>query len=106
MNNKLHIKTGDTVMIISGNDKGEKGKVLAVSPKEGKVIVEGRNIVKKHVKPRNMGDQGGIVSAEGALYASKVMVVCPHCNKPTRVGHKKFADGSKERICKRCGETL
>ena len=53
-----------------------------------------------------MGDQGGIVSAEGALYASKVMVVCPHCNKPTRVGHKKFADGSKERICKRCGETL
>ncbi len=106
MNNKLHIKTGDTVMIISGNDKGEKGKVLAVSPKEGKVIVEGRNIVKKHVKPRKMGDQGGIVSAEGALYASKVMVVCPHCNKPTRVGHKKFADGSKERICKRCGETL
>lgn len=93
-------------MIISGNDKGEKGKVLAVSPKEGKVIVEGRNIVKKHVKPRKMGDQGGIVSAEGALYASKVMVVCPHCNKPTRVGHKKFADGSKERICKRCGETL
>lgn len=106
MNNKLHIKTGDTVMIISGNDTGEKGKVLAVSPKEGKVIVEGRNIVKKHVKPRKMGDQGGIVSAEGALYASKVMVVCPHCNKPTRVGHKKFADGSKERICKRCGETL
>ena len=106
MNNKLQIKTGDTVMIISGNDKGEKGKVLAVSPKEGKVIVEGRNIVKKHVKPRKMGDQGGIVSAEGALYASKVMVVCPHCNKPTRVGHKKFADGSKERICKRCGETL
>ena len=106
MNNKLHIKTGDTVMIISGNDKGEKGKVLAVSPKEGKVIVEGRNIVKKQVKPRKMGDQGGIVSAEGALYASKVMVVCPHCNKPTRVGHKKFADGSKERICKRCGETL
>lgn len=93
-------------MIISGNDKGEKGKVLAVSPKEGKVIVEGHNIVKKHVKPRKMGDQGGIVSAEGALYASKVMVVCPHCNKPTRVGHKKFADGSKERICKRCGETL
>ena len=93
-------------MIISGNYKGEKGKVLAFSPKEGKVIVEGRNIVKKHVKPRKMGDQGGIVSAEGALYASKVMVVCPHCNKPTRVGHKKFADGSKERICKRCGETL
>ena len=108
MNKKLHIKTGDTVMIISGNDKGKKGKVLEVSPKEGKVIVEGCNMVKKHVKPRKMGDQGGIISAEGALYASKVMVVCPHCNKPTRVGHKLLADGSKERVCKHanCGETL
>ena len=106
MNKKLHVKTGDTVMIINGDDKGEKGKVLEVSPKEGKVIVEGRNMVKKHVKPRKMGDQGGIISAEGALYASKVMVVCPHCNKPTRVGHKLLADGKKERVCKRCGETL
>ena len=106
MNNKVHVKTGDTVIIISGRDRGKKGKVLAVSPKEGKVIIEGRNMVSKHVKARKMGDQGGIIDAEGAMYASKVMVICPHCNKPTRVGRKKFADGTKSRICKRCGDTL
>lgn len=102
----LHVKKGDTVMIISGDDRGNKGKVLEVSPKEKKVIIEGRNMVKKHVKPRQMGQPGGIIEAEGAIYASKVMVICPHCNKPTRVGHKKFADGAKSRICKRCGEVL
>ena len=103
---KVHVKTGDTVMIISGKDAGKSGKVLQVSPKEGKVIVEGRNKVKKHVKPRKMGDPGGIIEAEGAMYVSKVQVICPACKKPTRVGHKKIADGSKQRICKRCGETL
>ena len=69
MANKLHVKTGDNVMIISGKDKGKKGKVLEVSPKEGKVIVEGLNVVTKHVKPRAMGQQGGIVKAEAPLYA-------------------------------------
>ena len=78
---KVHVKTGDTVMIISGKDRGNSGKVLQVSPKEGKVIVEGRNMVTKHVKPRRQGEQGGIVKAEGALYASKVMPVCPKCGK-------------------------
>lgn len=106
MNNKIHVKTGDTVVILSGKDRGSKGKVLAVSPKEGKVIIEGRNMVTKHVKPRRMGEQGGIVKAEGALYACKVQVVCPHCNKPTRVGHKLYEDGTKGRICKKCGESL
>ena len=86
--------------------RGNTGKVIEVSPKEGKVIVEGRNKVKKHVKPRKMGDPGGIIEAEGAMYVSKVQVICPACKKPTRVGHKKLADGSKQRICKRCGETL
>ncbi len=104
--NKVHVKTGDTVVILSGKDRGSKGKVLAVSPKEGKVIVEGRNMVTKHVKPRRMGEQGGIVKAEGAMYACKVQVVCPHCNKPTRVGHKLYEDGTKGRICKKCGESL
>ena len=93
-------------MIISGRDRGKTGKVLAVSPKEGKVIIEGRNMVSKHVKPRRMGEQGGIVKAEGALYACKVQVVCPHCNKPTRVGHKLYEDGTKGRVCKKCGESL
>ena len=106
MKTKLHVKKGDTVLIINGDDRGQKGKVLEVSPTEGKVIVEGRNMVKKHVKPKKMGDQGGIINAEGAMYTSKVMVICPHCNKPTRVGHKTFADKTKARICKRCGETL
>ena len=108
MNNKVHVKTGDTVVILSGKDRGKKGKVMQVSPKEGKVIVEGIHIVKKHLKPRKMGDPGGIVQAEGALYASKVMVVCPKCGKPTRVGHKLYPDGTKDRICrhKDCGEVL
>ena len=66
MNNKIHVKTGDTVVILNGKDRGKQGKVLAVSPKEGKVIVEGRNMVSKHVKPRKMGEQGGIVKAESA----------------------------------------
>ncbi len=104
--NKVHVKTGDTVVILSGKDRGSKGKVLAVSPKEGKVIIEGLNMVTKHVKPRRMGEQGGIVKAEGALYACKVQIVCPHCGKPTRVGHKLYEDGTKGRICKKCGESL
>ena len=103
---KVHVKTGDTVIIMSGRDRGEKGKVLAVSPKEGKVIVEGRNMVTKHVKPRRMGEQGGIIKAEGAIYASKVQILCPRCGKPTRVAHKVYEDGTKERVCAKCGESL
>ena len=91
---KVHVKTGDTVMVISGKDRGNSGKVLQVSPKEGKVIVEGRNMVTKHVKPRRQGEQGGIVS--------KVMPVCPKCGKATRVGHTE-KDGKKVRVCKKCG---
>ena len=82
--NTLHIKTGDNVQIMSGKDKGKQGKVLEVSPKEKKVIVEGRNLVTKHVKPRRQGEQGGLVKAEAPIYACKVMPVCPKCNKPTR----------------------
>jgi large subunit ribosomal protein L24 len=103
---KVHVKTGDTVIIMSGRDRGEKGKVLAVSPKEGKVIVEGRNMVTKHVKPRRMGEQGGIIKAEGAIYASKVQILCPRCGKPTRVAHKVYEDGTKERVCAKCGEAI
>ena len=106
MKKKVHVKTGDTVVVLSGSEKGKKGKVLAVSPKEGKIIIEKVNLVKKHVKPRRMGEQGGIVEAEGAMYASKVMIVCPRCGKPTRIGHSVLEDGTKERICKKCGEAL
>lgn len=106
MINKVHVKTGDTVVVLSGKERGKKGKVMAVSPKEGKVIVEKINMVSKHMKPRRMGETGGIVKAEGAMYASKVQIVCPRCGKPTRVVHKIYEDGTKERICKKCGESL
>lgn len=106
--NKLHVKTGDTVMIMSGKDRGRKGKVLEVSPKEGKVIVEGLNMITKHVKPRKMGETGGLVKAEAPLYACKVMPICPKCGKPTRRGTKVLKDGTKARLCKNagCGETF
>ena len=105
---KMNIKTGDTVIILTGNDenRGKTGKVIQVSPKEGKVIVEGLNMVKKHVKARKAGDPSGIIQAESAIYASKVQVICPKCKKPTRIGHKVYADGKKDRLCKKCGETF
>ena len=106
----MNIKTGDTVVLLTGSKKyrGKTGKVLAVSPKEDKVIVEGINVVKKHVKPRKAGDPSGIIETEAAIYASKVQLVCPKCGKPTRVGHKIYADGKKDRVCKNknCGETF
>ena len=103
--NNLHVKKGDTVLVISGASKGLKGKVLEVSPKEGKVIVEKANMVIKHVKPRRQGEAGGRVEAEGALYASKVQVICPKCKVAGRMGHT-VVDGKKMRICKNkdCGE--
>ena len=104
--NKVHVKTGDTVVVLSGKDKGKQGKVLQVSPKERKVIVEGLNIATKHVKPRRQGEQGGIVEAEAAMYACKVQLVCPKCGKATRIGHKILEDGSKVRVCKSCNEEI
>ena len=105
---KLHIKTGDTVILLTGDkkDRNKTGKVLEVSPTEGKVIVEGINKVKKHVKPRKAGDASGIIETEGAIYACKLQVVCPKCDKPTRVGAKINEDGSKDRVCKKCGATF
>ena len=102
MSNKVHVKTGDEVIVIQGKDRGAKGKVLQVSPSEGKVIVEGVNIVSKHVKPRKMGEAGGIIKAESALYADKVQLICPKCSKATRVGHAFDANGKKVRVCKKC----
>ncbi len=103
--NGLNVKKNDQVMIISGKDKGKSGKVIEVSPKEGKVIIEGCNLVTKHVKPRRQGELGGIVKAEGAIYACKVMPVCPKCKKPTRTGSRIEGD-KKIRICKKCGAEI
>ena len=101
----MHVKKDDLVIVISGNSKGVKGKVLEVSPKEGKVIVEGANRVKKHVRPRNNQEQGTIVETEGAMYASKVQLFCQKCDKPTRVKHK-IEGGKKIRVCAKCGAAL
>ena len=103
---KIRLKTGDKVVVLSGKDKGKEGKIVAVSPKEGKLIVEGVNIVSKNVKPRRAGEEGGIVKTEGALYACKVQLVCPKCGKATRIAHKIAEDGKKKRSCKKCGEVL
>ena len=104
MSNKVHVKTGDEVIVINGKYRGHKGKVLQVAPAEGKVIVEGANIVTKHVKPRKMSEPGGLIKAESALYADKVQLVCPKCGRATRVGHAAKANGQKDkkRICKKC----
>ena len=102
---KLAVKAGDTVVVNSGDDKGKKGKVLEVSRGEGKVIVEGVNIVTKHVKPRRQGEAGGIVDAEGAIYASKVALYCKKCDKGVRVNYK-VVDGKKVRVCAKCGQEI
>ena len=103
--NTLNVKKGDTVIVLSGKDKGKKGKVLEAMPAAGKVVIEGINVATCHVKPKKQGDQGGIVSREIPMYASKVMLVCPKCGKPTRIAHK-ITDGKKARICKKCGAEL
>ena len=113
---KIHVKTGDTVVVISGknkfvnssDNKKEKaiGKVIAVSPKEGKVIVEGVNMVSKHVKPRRQGDAGGIIKAESALYASKVQLYCPKCEAGRRSKNEINQEGQKIRKCVKCGTVL
>ena len=102
---KLNIKKDDTVIVLSGDDKGAKGKVIAAAPEEGKVLVEGVNIIHKHVKPRRQGETGGIVDAEGAIYASNVALYCSKCDKGVRV-HTKVVDGKKVRVCAKCGKEL
>ncbi len=102
---KLHIKTGDTVVVLSGDDKGAKGEVIAVAPAEGKIIVKGVNMIHKHVKPRKQGETGGVIDAEGAIYASKVALYCSKCGKAVR--SKVEMDGdNKVRVCAKCGAKL
>ncbi|MCI9016753.1 MAG: 50S ribosomal protein L24 [Clostridia bacterium] len=101
----MRIKKGDTVQVLSGNDKGKTGEVLEVIPKTQKIIVKGVNIRKKHVKPKKAGEEGGIISIECAIHAAKVNIVCPKCNKPSRIGYK-IEKEEKTRICKRCGTKL
>ena len=101
----MNVKKGDTVVVLSGKDKGKQGKVLGTVPGSLKVVVEGINMVTCHVKPRRQGEEGGIVKREAAIYASKVQVVCPKCSKATRVAYE-IKDGKKARTCKKCGAEL
>lgn len=98
----MHIKANDTVVVLSGRDKGRQGKVMNTFPKEGKVLVEGILVAKRHKKPRKQGEAGGIIQKETPIYASKVMRLCPKCDKPTRVAHKLDKNGDKVRACKKC----
>ena len=101
----MNVKKGDTVVVLSGKDRGKQGKVLGTVPADGKVVVEGINMVTCHVKPRKQGETGGIVKREAAIAARKVQVVCPKCSKATRVAHK-IENGKKTRVCKHCGAEL
>ena len=103
--NKLHVKRDDTVIVISGDDKGVKGKVIAVSPDEHKVIVEGVNVAHKHVKPRKQGETGGIIDTPAAIYASKVQLYCEKCGKGVRTKAKIEGD-KKVRVCAKCGQEI
>lgn len=102
---KLHVKKDDTVVVLSGKDKGKQGKVIQALPKKAKVVVEGVNKVKRHTKPNQAAPQGGILVKEAPMYASKVMLVCPACGKATRVAHKDV-NGKSVRACKKCGEVI
>lgn len=101
----MKIKKGDNVEVLSGNDKGKKGEVLEVLPKEDKIIVKDVNVRKKHVKARRQGEESGIISVECAIPSSKVNVVCSKCGKATKVGYSIEKD-QKVRVCKKCGAKL
>ena len=101
----MRIKKGDTVQVLSGNDKGKTGEVLKVLPKDSKLVVKGVNVRKKHIKPRKQGEEGGIIPVECAINSSKVNVVCSKCGKPARIGYKVEND-KKVRICKKCGTVI
>lgn len=102
---KLNVKKGDTVVVISGQDKGKQGKVLSAQPQKNRVSVQGANMIVKHVKPRRQGEAGGRIEQEGTIDASNVMLVCPKCGKATRVAHD-FVEGKKVRVCKKCGKVM
>lgn len=101
----MKLRKGDTVKVLSGNDKGKTGEILEIIPKTEKIIVKGINIRKKSVKPRRQGEQGGIIPSEASIHSSKVALVCPKCGKATRVGYSVEKD-EKVRVCKKCGAKI
>lgn len=102
---KLHVKKGDTVVVLSGKDKGKQGEIVEALPKKAKVVVKGVNEVKRHTKPSQANPQGGIITKEAPIATSKVMLVCPACKKATRTKKSEVA-GANVRVCKKCGEVI
>lgn len=102
----LDIKKNDTVQVVSGDEKGKKGRVLNVLAGESRLTIEGLNMMKKHLKPSKQHQQGGIIEKESPIHRSNVMLVCPKCSKPTKIGNKILENGKKIRDCKQCGEVI
>lgn len=103
---KLHVKKDDLVMIIAGKDKGKSGKVLRVMPDKGRVLVENLNLIKRHTRPSQANNEGGIIEKEAPVAISNVQLLCQSCDKPVRTGIKVLDDGSKVRFCKKCNEIV
>jgi large subunit ribosomal protein L24 len=101
-----HVRQDDFVEVITGKDKGKRGKVLRVHTNEGRLVVEKIHMIKRHMRPNRLTQQGGIIEREGKIHVSNVMVVCTRCNRPVRVGKKRLEDGKKVRVCRRCGEVV
>ncbi len=102
----LGIKKNDTVMLISGDEKGKSGRVLSILPSKDRILIESLNMIKRHMKPSKKYSQGGIIEREAPVHLSKVMLVCPKCSKPTRIGNTMLENGKKIRSCKKCGEVV
>ena len=102
----LGIKKNDTVMLISGDEKGKSGRVLSILSSKDKILIESLNMIKRHMKPSKKYSQGGIIEKEAPVHLSKVMLVCPKCSKPTRIGNTMLENGKKIRSCKKCGEVV
>ncbi len=100
----MHIRKGDTVVVVAGKEKGKRGKVLRLLTKKNRVLVERVNMVKRHTKPSQKHPQGGIIEKEGSLHISNIRLYCPKCNAPRRTGVRVREDGKKQRVCRRCGE--
>ena len=103
---KMHVKKGDLVEVFRGDDKGKRGRVLQAFPRLRRVVVEGVNIQKRHTRPTRTNPQGGVIERPGPIDSSKVMLVCPNCDKPTRYRRRREADGSLTRVCRRCGKAI
>jgi large subunit ribosomal protein L24 len=101
-----HVKKDDFVKVIAGKDRGKQGKVLTIFPKEGRITVERVNMIKRHTRPTQKVQQGGIIEREGKIHISNVLLVCTKCDRGVRIGHKYLEDGKKVRVCRHCGEVL